>query len=429
MPSIHLFLRVGILLALVVHTWHPDWSFEHEELNVEHDKCMVVAEQAWAHTQVENFDNLNKNHKLPYELSTSCFSEKIEVYKLTHKLDTSCPGVENCKKLNTSYSRLANCSKRGYMGDKGGLENGRPNSRFQGGARWGWVATPIEWLAWVIRTMVEIWLWLLVPMVTKQVWGARGKHKGTHRAQKRQGKMVGGVTVAVWLWMVVAGMMVGGLAFVMAIKAVGLVGLLGGNVGGHLKGVMAQSSSLAAHTVGGMKGGLSGFQPRVSNRVLMGLVLVMQFQGVEGAQGGITGEIGLGPVGAVVWLGSHFNRKRSCQARTRKVRVAELNVGKRTKAFLTEIVGCMEVLDIDILGLVETGLLQKDQGILEMALDPETHQVFQVASSNEGGAKVQGGVALVVSKKNGIAVERIERDEKEGRWIRALVAIGGAEKC
>ena len=99
------------------------------------------------------------------------------------------------------------------------------------------------------------------------------------------------------------------------------------------------------------------------------------------------------------------------------------------RLFLTEIVGCMEALDIDILGLVETGLLQKDQGILQMALDPETHQVFQVASSNEGGAKVQGGIALVVSKKNGIAVEKIERDEKEGRWIRALVAIGGAEKC
>jgi hypothetical protein len=58
--------------------------------------------------------------------------------------------------------------------------------------------------------------------------------------------------------------------------------------------------------------------------------------------------MGLGPLGAVVWLGSHFNRKRGCQARVRKLRVAELNVGKRTKAFMAEIVGCMEALDIDI---------------------------------------------------------------------------------
>ena len=147
MPSIHLFLRVGILLALVVHTWHPDWSLEHGELNVEHDKCMVVAEQAWAHTQVENFDILNKNHKLPHKLFTSCFSEKVDAYKLTHKLNTSCPGVENCKKLNTSYTGLVNCSKRGYLEDKGGLENGMPNSRLQGEAGWSWVATPLEWLA------------------------------------------------------------------------------------------------------------------------------------------------------------------------------------------------------------------------------------------------------------------------------------------
>ena len=219
----HLLLIVGILLSLVVHTWHLDCSYEHEELKVEYGRCMVVAEQAWAHTQAENIDNLNKNHKLPHKLLTSCFFEGVETYKLTQKLNTSCPGVENCKKLNTSYLRVANCGKLGHRGDKGGLEAGKLNSGLQGEARWEWVVTPLEWLAWLINTMVEVWLWLLVPMVAKQVWGARGKHKSTHRGHKKQGKMVGGVTVAVWLWTVVAGMMAGSVGGALARTAVGVV--------------------------------------------------------------------------------------------------------------------------------------------------------------------------------------------------------------
>ena len=50
----------------------------------------------------------------------------------------------------------------GYLEDKGRLENGMPNSRLQGETGWSWVVTPLEWLVWVNKTMVEIWLWLLV---------------------------------------------------------------------------------------------------------------------------------------------------------------------------------------------------------------------------------------------------------------------------
>ena len=112
----HLLLIVGILLSLVVHTWHLDGNCEHEELRVDYGRCMVVAEQAWAHTQVENIDNLNKNHKLPHKLLTSCFSEGAEDYKLKQKLNTSCSGVEIFKKLNTSYLRVANCGELSHRG-------------------------------------------------------------------------------------------------------------------------------------------------------------------------------------------------------------------------------------------------------------------------------------------------------------------------
>ena len=73
-------------------------------------------------------------------------------------------------------------------------------------------------------------------------------------------------------------------------------------------------------------------------------------------------------------------------------------------------------------------MLPKDRGLIAMALDSETHQTYQIDATNEN-AKVQGGLALIVSKRNGVAVEKVEYDKKEGRWIRALLAIGGAEKC
>jgi hypothetical protein len=103
-------------MALVVHTWHPNWICEQQGVNVEYDNCMVVAEQAWHHTQAKNFHiPLNNNHKLPHKLTTSCLTERINNHKLTHKLNTSCPGMEIVKlnELNTDC-KLGDSSEGGH---------------------------------------------------------------------------------------------------------------------------------------------------------------------------------------------------------------------------------------------------------------------------------------------------------------------------
>ena len=128
-----------------------------------------------------------------------------------------------------------------------------------------------------------------------------------------------------------------------------------------------------------------------------------------------------------MWLGTQFNKKRGGMSRARKLRVAELNMGKRTRKYIAELWNCMESLDLDIVGLVETGVLAKDKEMLHIHLDPEHYQIYQIPATNEGSTKVQGGLALIVSKKNGVAVEKVEYDKKEGRWIRVLVALGGTE--
>ena len=57
---------------------------------------------------------------------------------------------------------------------------------------------------------------------------------------------------------------------------------------------------------------------------------------------------------------------------------------------------CIEALDLDVVGLVETGVLHKDKEIFQRAIDPETHQVYQASATNDGGAKVQEwGVELL----------------------------------
>jgi hypothetical protein len=138
-------------------------------------------------------------------------------------------------------------------------------------------------------------------------------------------------------------MMVGGVVFVIAIKAIGLIGLMGGNVGGHLKQAMIQSSKVAKVGSCKIKKGIVETKFRPTSKLMFIVILFIQIQGVEGTQGGLeAGGLGLGPVGAVMWLGTQFNKKRGGMSRTRILRVAELNMGKRTKAYIAELWDCME---------------------------------------------------------------------------------------
>ena len=174
------------------------------------------------------------------------------------------------EKLNTQGNEEVTTKKH---------EMRRGTKGWQGGQ---WLITMLELLAHTHRALFEIWIWVLLPVIAGQLIGKRQGGKRRRRGKHDKEATVGGFTTAIWLWMLVVGMMVGGIVFVMAIKAVGLIGLMGENVGGHLKQAMTQSSKAARIGTEKIKKGVIETKFGSTSKIMFIVILFIQIQGVEG---------------------------------------------------------------------------------------------------------------------------------------------------
>ena len=354
---------------------------------------------------------------------------------------------DRCGASGVDNEELLGSLESGALGTEGG-----GGAWYRGGGASLWrgvraVGVAGQWMAgcWCLSLMWGVIRGRSRSRGSKWTVVGHGRGRGGGRVDLRRRAVVrkreaGGASVWMWLLGAVLSLMAGGALGVWGMRVLMLWGVVDvGGAGALLRGQLAAGGTWergGRGLIGVACWGLSwGLQHR--GVVVVG-VLLMKMGVAEGATGG--GSVGVamhayealaGMMPSITmltgeWLGDVFYRRRREAERGGFLRVAEYNVAKGLKGSMVEMADEMELKGIDVMVLVETGLLQRDEGGV-CALVKERYQCFCVPATNVT-AKVEGGLCIMVDKRRGLAVEQFEQDKKEGRWAKVLLAVGGSHK-